>query len=268
MRGKLLNLMRRQYTQSAEAYYIPKAFSVNYLTYKPSEKITVSLFEGEIWSKGDSISSQKVDPLFYNPIPGISQLASAKQHFGITGLNLCYRLSPSLLTYSQLATSSFKQFAFQIGLRKYASILGLNNTLFQFELNTIPANMYVSNGNHLLSYSNGNLPMAHILGCGFNEFISRINYEYQRFYIDLKFIFTGLKDYQPTQLNGFSYVKTKETGSLQNHSIEIGYRCNKKVNLCVFANYIYRNNQATNSPITKFGSIGVKTGLTNRYTDF
>jgi hypothetical protein len=268
MRGKLLNLMRRQYTQSAEAYYIPKAFSVNYLTYKANDKLTLSLFEGTIWSKGDSVSSKKVNPIFYNPIPGVSQMYSDNQHYGILGLNMRFRVSNSFMTYSQLATSGFNQYAFQIGVRKYTSILGVNNTLFQFEFNTIPSNMYISNSNHLLSYSNGNLPLAHVLGCGFNEFISRINYEYQRFYIDFKFIFTGLKAYQASQLNGFSYSKIKQTGSLQNHSIEIGYRFNKKINLTIFANYIYRNNQANNSPITKFGSIGIKTSLTNRYIDF
>ena len=267
LRSKLTNLMRRQYTSSAEAYYIPKALSVNYLTYKPTEKLTLSLFEGIIWSKGDSIASRSVSPFFYNPIPLIGTFIQ-KDKYGIIGLNVKYRFSDQLLAYSQVSTAHFSDFGFQLGVRKYASLLGLNNAMVQFEYNTIPSNLYESSENRLLSYSNGNLPLAHVLGSGFHEFISRVNYEYDRFYIDFKFIFAALRSYQVTRLNGFSVESTEQNGGLQNHEIEVGYRFNRKVNLCAFGSYIYRNDQSSSTPITQFFSIGLKTALTNRYTDF
>ena len=267
LRSKLMNLMRRQYTSSAEAYYIPKALSVNYLTYKPTEKLVLSLFEGIIWSKGDSIASKSVKPLFYNPVPLLGTLIQ-NDKYNIIGLNVKYRLSDYLLAYSQLSTAYFLDFGFQIGVRKYASLLGVNNMMVQLEYNTVPSNLYESSDNHLLSYSNGNLPLAHVLGSGFHEFISRVNYEYKRFYIDFKFIFTALRNYQVTRLNGFSSENIEQNGGLQNHAVEVGYRFNRKVNLSVFGAYIYRNDQSTSTPITQFFSFGLKTALTNRYTDF
>jgi hypothetical protein len=56
LRMRLFNLMRRPASTTVEAYYETKAYSVNYLTFNPGPKFSVSLFEGIVWSRGDSIT--------------------------------------------------------------------------------------------------------------------------------------------------------------------------------------------------------------------
>ena len=263
----MLNLLRRPFTSSAEAYYEPKAFSTNYLTYKLSNKLIVSLFDGGFWSKGDSITSKKVNGMFYNPVPFINRLVvSDNQVFCLSGLNITYAYSNRLRFYGQLVTSDFKSTGYQIGLRLY-NFASLNKALVQLEYNNVPSLLYLAN-NKRLSYSNGNLPLAHTKGNGFQEFIFRFNYEYLRFYIDLKLVVMGLNDHQNTILNAYSNNKQRISGNLQHQVYEIGYRFNRKINLQLFASYLYRQDQSTSFPNTQFFSVGIRTGLLNHYNDF
>jgi len=267
LRARMLNLLRRPYTSSAEAYYEPKGFSVNYLTYKANEKLVLSLFDGGVWSKGDSISSKKVNGMFYNPIPFLNgSIVEKEDLFSLTGLNVSYAVTDRLKCYGQLATSDFKSTGYQLGIRFY-NFASFKKALLQLEYNNVPSSLYLAN-NSRLSYSNGNLPLAHVKGNGFQEFVGRINYEYQRFYIDVKLVLYTLKDHQNTVLNAFANDKSIVSGNIQHHTYEIGYRFNKKINLQVFGSYLYRQDNATSSPITQFFSVGIRTGLINHYNDF
>lgn len=267
MRARMLNLLRRPFTSSAEAYYEPKGFSTNYLTYKISDKFIISLFDGGVWSKGDSITSTKVNGMFYNPIPFLSNiLVSKDKMFSLTGLNLTYSVNNRLRLYGQLATSDFITTGYQLGLRLY-NFASLKKALIQLEYNNVPSTLYLAD-NRRLSYSNSNLPLAHTKGNGFQEFIGRINYEYQRFYIDVKIVLYTLKDHQNTVLNAHSNNKDILNGKIQHQYFELGYRFNKKINLDLFGSFLYRQDRSSSFPNTQFFSVGIRTCLLNHYNDF
>jgi hypothetical protein len=267
MRARMLNLLRRPFTSSAEAYYEPKAFSTNYLTYKASDKLIVSLFDGGMWSKGDSVTSTKVNGMFYNPVPFLSQLVvNDDQLFSLSGLNVTYAVNNRLRLYGQLATSDFKTTGYQLGLRLY-NFASLKKAMLQFEYNNVPSTLYLAD-NSRLSYSNANLPLAHTKGNGFQEFVGRISYEYERFYVDVKMVFYSLKDHQNTVLNAYANSNEVVTGNIQHQVYELGYRFNRKINLELFGNYLYRQDQTSTLPNTQFFSVGIRTGLLNHYNDF
>lgn len=268
MRSRILNLLRRSFTSSAEAYYEPKALSVNYLTYKATDKLTVSIFDGGIWSKGDSITSTRVKNMFYNPIPLLNGIAVSdkSKFYSMVGLNASYSVSDRLKFYGQLVTNDFETGAYQLGFRYY-NFFALKNAMVQFEYNDVPSSVYVSQ-NSRLSYSNGNLPLAHVKGNGFNEFVGRLNYEYQRFYVDVKFVLYTLINHQNTVLNAYTNVQNVASGKIQHQQYELGYRFNKKINLTLFGSYIYRQDDTSTLPNTQFFSVGIRTGLNNHYNDF
>ena len=270
MRERLMNLMRRPFTTSDESYYEPKALSTNYLTYQASKKLNISVFEGAIWSKGDSIKSTKVNPLFYNPIPGISEIFVTNKNTmsSLIGINSEYLFTAKHRIYSQIAMSNFdtKNIGFQLGYRGY-NFVNLKNFLLQLEYNYVPSQLYASS-NRRLNYSHYNLPLAHTKGNGFQEFIIRSNYEYQRFYIDVKIIIYKLEAFKSGSILAVNKNSAPHSGQLQHEQIEVGYRFNRKMNLTLFGSYTYRSDDSSSSSITKFFNIGIRTGLINHYNDF
>lgn len=270
MRAKLLNLMRRPFTTSDESYYETKALSTTYLTYKLSNKCAISLFEGLIWSKGDSITSTPVNPLFYNPIPFVSELVVTDQQTmsSLIGINAEYIVKTKHRFYSQLAMCNFdtKYMGFQLGYRGY-NFVRIKDFMFQMEYNYVPKTLYASE-NRRLNYSHYNLPLAHSKGNGFQEFVFRINYEYQRVYLDVKIISYLLEGYQDASLLTVEKNQVKKYGNLQHNQIELGYRVNRKVNLSFYGCYFLRSDLTSNTTATQFFCIGLRTGLINHYNDF
>lgn len=270
MRSRLMNLIRRPFSSNVESYYIPKGLSVNYLTYKANSKLNISLFEGIIWSKGDSISSRPLNAFYYSPVPLISDFVLKDSNYmnGLIGLNSEYILTKKHRIYNQLAMSNLdpKHIGFQIGYRGY-NFGGLKNFMLQLEYNNVPKKLYTSTNNQL-NYSNYNLPLAHTKGNSFQEYILRTNYEYQRFYVDIKIIVYQLENYVEGNLKAALLKKVVQNGNLQHHQYELGYRFNRKLNLSIYGAYIYRNDMSTSVAPTKFYSVGIRTGLINHYTDF
>lgn len=269
MRSRLINLMRRPVSTTVEAYYETKAFSTNYVSYKPSDKISISLFEGILWSKGDSIVSKHVNPMFYNPIPIIAGVFLPENEINsLVGLNLSILPFNSHRIYGQIVIGNFKgdQLAFQIGYRGY-NFFQLKNFMLQLEYNNVSHNMYTAS-NSRLTYSHYNLPLAHSKGNSFQEFILRNNYEWKRIYYDIKSIFYLLEDYSPVELLPVIKDVPSENGFVFLQQIELGYRFNKKMNLSFFVNWQYRSEQLTFNQTTNQFFIGLRTGINNRYNDF
>lgn len=269
LRMRMINLMRKPVSTTVEAYYETKAFSANYLTFTPSEKISISLFEGIIWSKGDSIISKKAHPLYYNPIPFVADLAlSEKEINSVIGLNFSYLPFRSHRVYGQFAIGNLnvEKLGYQIGYRGY-NYFGLKNFMLQLEFNSVAAGMNESM-NSRLNYSHYNLPMAHVKGNSFQEVILRSNYEIKRFYIDLKSVFYNVKEYSSTALLAVNNYPSVESGTIFLQMLEVGYRFNKKMNLSIFGNWQYRSSLLSIDQKTNILSIGLRTGFNNHYSDF
>lgn len=269
IREKLQNLMRKPASSSAEAYYEPKVYSVNYLTWKPLKKLAISLFEGTVWSRGDSIQTYRAHPLFYSPVPVINTLLlhDSLQN-QVTGLNMSYAVNPHHRIYGQLALTdlNFKKLAYQVGYRSM-NLFGLKDLMLQVEYNRVSKEMYNSDFRRL-NQVNSNLPIAHPKGNGFHEFVFRFNYEYHRIYADVKTVCYRLKDHDALSLLPALKPSLLISTTIFNQSVEFGYRFNRKMNLVVFAGYVFRFENSEADRQTSMLQFGMRTGILNRYTDF
>lgn len=269
LRMRLMNLVRKPVSTTVEAYYETKAFSANYLTFTPTKKIAISLFEGIIWSKGDSIVSKTVHPLYYNPIPFVANLVLSEQEISsVIGINFSYLPFRSHRIYGQFGIGNldFKKMGYQIGYRGY-NYFGLKNFMLQVEFNSVAPGMYESL-NSRLNYSHYNLPLAHVKGTNFQELVLRCNYEVNRVYLDLKSIYYSVKDFSSTALLPITKNQLTESGNIFLQQLELGYRFNKKMNLSIFGNWQYRSSMLTIDQKTSIISVGLRTGFNNHYSDF
>lgn len=269
LRMRLMNLIRKPLGSSAETYYNPKAFSVNYITFQPDAKWAISFFEGLVWTKGDSLTTKAVHPLFYNPVPLLASALLNEQTVASTfGLNVSYLLGAKSRLYSQFALGDFnvKKLAFQLGFRGY-NYFGLKNMLIQAEYNIVSDKMYTA-ANSRINYSNGNLPLAAVKGNGFQEIILRGNYERKRMYLELKSILYLLNGYSPLALLPVNKYAAGIDEVLLVNELELGYRFNRKMNLTVFGSYQFRAASNSTPQQTNQVFIGLRTAINNHYNDF
>lgn len=270
MRARLMNLLRRPYTSAAEAYYEAKGYSVNYLTYKPTKNINISLFDGALWNRGDSLIGRSSHPLNYNPIPLLSALVLSEtdECSALTGLNFEAQIGQKHKVYGQVAINDLKteKFAFQLGYRGYR-FFNINDLMLQLEFNSIPSGFYL-NTNPRLNYVNFNLPLAHVKGDGFNEIVFRGSYEWKRLYFDETFVYYSLMDYDPKALLPYYHSFDRQNYSIVYSNTEVGYRFNRKINLCLFGSVIIRSQTGFEDSSTSLFQIGLRTSFINHYTDF
>lgn len=273
MRSRLMNLVRRPATGSVESYYEAKGYSVNYFTYQPNSKINISLFEGSIWNRGDSITSHASHPMFYNPVPVISSLIlNGKNELNsLLGINLGVQITDNHRAYGQLALngSDYEKLGFQLGYRGY-NFFGLKDFMLQAEYNYVPLGLYESS-NARLNYTHYNMSLGHSRGNGFQELLVRSNYEIKRFYVELSLSYYAFKDYE--EINLLPVTKPEvwynpETFNVMNTGFELGYRINRKLNFSVFASGIIRGTTKSDARNTSSFNVGIRTGLINHYKDF
>lgn len=269
-RARHMNLLRRPASGSVESYYESKGYSVNYLTYKPSSKLTMSLFEGGSWNRGDSITSTSAHPLYYNPIPFLSGLIlkGKNEVVSLLGINMSFQIAKHHRLYSQIALNDYQieKLAFQLGYRGY-NFFGLNDFMVQFEYNNVVANTYETS-NRRLNYSHYNLPVAHVKGSGFQELLARINYEFKRMYVQVAGHLFLTNNHSPVgHLPVYRQLTTFDQ-TIYFQQLEMGYRFNRKMNLMLFGRWTYRTVDEVGIPTTNAFHVGLRTGFINHYNDF
>lgn len=267
LRSRNMNLIRKKTYSTVEGYYQPKGLGVNYLTFHVLNNLNLSLFDGTVWSMGDSLQTKSANPLFYNPIPFVSALLKDSTCYTIQGLNVNWIITNKIRSYGQIGFGNLdsKQVAYQVGLRAY-DLFKLKKSMIQLEFNSASSSMYQSKFSRL-NYSNYNLPLAHSKGNGFKELVFRFNWEYKRCYIDLKSISYNLENFNRTALLPIPKSNISPNGFVFHNQLEMGYRFNKKINLTIFANGIYRFDEISKSE-NFILSAGIRTALINHYNDY
>ncbi len=268
LRAQGLNLVRKRQKTTVEAYYQPKGIAINYLTFTPHKSVAISLFDGGIWRKGDSLVTSPVNPMYFNPIPFLGNIMKDSTLLSIQGINLDVVLSKNFRLYGQYAMTELdknKQ-AFQVGIRMY-DLFKIKKSLVQLEFNHVDAGMY-EKAPLFMSYSHYNLPLAHPKGSGFNEFVVRSTYEWKRLYYDFRFIYYQLRQYNDNVLLPIQLSPTSYDNDIIYSNLEVGYRMNKKMNLDFFVNLLMRNPTRTSNDANGCIYFGMKTAILNHYNDY
>lgn len=281
--GKQLNLFRRirglgdtTFVITVEEPYEKKNFSTKYLAFEPNEKLSLGLFEAQVYFREDSIHSEWMHPLFANPLPFLNTAIFGWENRdakSLIGLNAAWNIWDKIVVYGQFVTddlSSQPQWGSQIGF-KSKDFMKVQNLFIQAEYNVATNQLYAAE-NRRLAYAHFNLPLAHSLGNGFNEFIGKLHYEFKRVYVDFQGVF--YRSQRPiTDMNGLFNAKNEyavnETEVVVGN-IELGYLFNERTNLSFFVSGTYRQentmSNAERNTIMIFA--GIKTGVFNRYFDF
>jgi hypothetical protein len=276
MRGKQLNLFRRAVTNQVESPYERKNYGLHYLAFTPNENISIGLFESTVYLRDEAVNSRSVDPMFYQPIIGVNTIALGSETStlkNIIGLNFGWKILKKQLLYGQFVTDNFETFEYgaQLGWRSI-DLFNIKNLFVQAEFN-IATNRLFSAENRRLSYTHFNLPLAHTLGNGFEEYLIRAGYEWKKIYLNVKSV--NYRADQSMADKSLLFESNNETVSYNEsiisfNSVELGYILNHATRLSIFTKAIYRMSNTTQSDQINNGIIqfGLKTGLTNQYMDF
>jgi hypothetical protein len=275
-----LNLIRSVIqTSDTERLYEKKGYTALYFTYKPIEALSISLFEGTNWDRGDSATIRRVHGLFYNPVPLVNSLvlgSKGERSGSITGLNVLGRLPWNIHVYGQVAIDNWKKItpAYQIGLR-WSTPFSVKNLYAQVEFNHVPMDFY-NHPNARLSYTHNNMPLAHPMGGGFNELVFRANYEWKRIglisrtnYYQTSFNPLTQRVGTPVWIMNPMPVDATDKGTILIQQIDLVYRFNRMNNFQVFGTLLLRNAQfEQHAHQTFFVGVGIRTQLSNQYLDF
>jgi hypothetical protein len=268
LRSRLINLVRKPNYTTVEGYYQPKGLAVNYINFTATSRLTISLFDGAIWAKGDSLKTGALNPLYYSPVPFLAHLVSDSTAYAITGLNFNWMINYKNRLYGQAAFAPGQKVetAFQLGCRSY-ELLGIKPLFLQLEYNQVSSHMYQSPA-QFLSYSQYNLPLAHTKGNGFREIVVRINWRWKSFAVEGKSIVYQLIDHQKNSLLPITNYSTPDNNWLALEQVELSYQINKKLNLSIFSTLTYRFNSPSTDQKNLLLNVGIRTSLMNHYNDY
>ncbi len=278
------SLNRLPATNSAEALFKRKGTSFRYLSFAPTTKLQLGVFEGTVYENYiDSIGQVSLSPSFYMPIIGVSTISDglAGKNNNLLGANINYQLLNRFSIYAQLMYDDLNKKGVQFGF-KYFDVGGLKNSWIQLEYNSVEANSYLSSSdNPIQSYTHSNQELAHPLGANFNEFLFLAHFEKNRWLATGKVIFYSQKSFSEKGLGSNLLITPEENlnNALFNKTVslsglEVSYLFNRKTNMQLFGSYYYRNEKKTNSIDTRtirnyesYWQIGFRTTLLNFYHD-
>lgn len=161
-----------------------KYFTAHTLSFNPSDKINIYLFEAVVFGRDNGFELQYLNPLiFYRAVEG--GLGSPDNV--LLGIGSKYNLGNRIQIYGQFMLDEFRfeeirvgngwwanKFALQLGA-KYTNALGIKNLDAQVEYNQARPFIY-SHRDSLSSYAHYNQPLAHPLGANFRELIVKGRY--------------------------------------------------------------------------------------------
>lgn len=275
------NQYRKPLTKAVEPPYENKIFAATYLTFKPTEQVSISLFTAGNHLRADSLIQHPISGQFLIPVSGFSTdlfVGDRSRINGIAGLNVDVAFARHRV-YGQLAMDRVREkylFAGQIGTH-FFDVWKTKNLNAQLELNYVPRDFYAAR-DPKLSYNHYNLPSAHPKGNNFFEMMYRIHYTYQRFFVQSDLILQTNQSQDPanefTPHSIFNALDENlnfgsKTGSTFIFSGELGYRFNKKYNgMLVFGAKVRSMAYITENAVNQYFYVGFKTGLLNQYFDF
>ncbi len=265
--SSLVDLERMPFSVSAEALFKKKEMIYQTFDYLINTKLSVSLVSMALIKRyDDSLYTQSMNLVNYIPIPfltNVLEMNNKSEINSFVGLNLSYRLFNTGLLYGQFVFDNVNKTAFQLGIKCYR-FLNVNGLSMRIEYNKSSSEMYQSTELRQ-NFINNSLPIAHILGNNFNEFIFQLDYEYKK--IGAHFqnqIYNANVDEQTNYSVIFSSSSNPSLVSKKVLNIygNLYYRVNPYYNLKLYAGAGYRvegsNKQA-------YFNIGVSTLLTNIY---
>ncbi len=282
--------------------YFYKFSSTHYLSYNATKWLNVGFFESIIWQAQEDEFYRGYDINYLNPVIFLRPIeyAQGSSDNALLGGSLKLRVKKKNILYSQVILDEFlleelkagngwwaNKYGIQAGLKSY-DFMWIKNLTLQLEYNMVRPFTYSyyikpTNISTLQNYAHFNSPLAHPLGANFNEVVAGLSYTKKRWVfegmttiakigLDTSFTSVGQDVYQPYNNREQDYGY--ETGGglstdIINSTLKVSYLLNAKSQMLLqlgVTNRMYKNKYANESNNMFF--IGIRTAITNRYTDF
>lgn len=278
-----------------ERLFEKKAASFQFLSWNANKKIQLGLFQGLIWQASNSINQQNLNLFYFNPIilSNLAKYSLNNTNNILLGLTSKVKIAKNINLYAQfmlddIAIKGVHGFSnkngYQLGIKSF-DLFQIKNLCFQLEYNQIRPYSYAQSMPEQ-SYTHYNQALAHPLGANFKELIVFLNYRYKNFFTELKFNYALIggdsvgKNYgnnifnsDNTAIYGINSsnilqgqgVKT----SLSYQSFQIAYLFNANTNFNVIAGITNRiKAYSSTREVSNYFYVGIRTSLSNVYTDF
>jgi hypothetical protein len=179
--------------QTVNNVLLPKKYmAVHYLSFKPSPRFELGLFETVVFSREDHFEFQYLNPMILYRT--VEALLDSPDNV-LLGLNVNWHFAKGASVYGQLLLDELKtseifssdgwwgnKFAYQLGI-KYFNVLSVDQLDAQLEYNMVRPYTYSHNVNSkafpstsVSSFSHFNQALAHPLGANFSEVILSLRY--------------------------------------------------------------------------------------------
>ena len=270
--------------------------SFHYLNFKGNSNFSFGFFEGVIWA-GDSTGRFNLDVNYLNPFtvfrPIEYNLGSPDNI--MIGVHSKYLLGKSVDIYGQFLLTEFfaqelfarnkwwgNKLAYQLGL-KIHNLPNFENFYAQLEYNHIKPFTY-NHKDPVTGFSHNGQPLAHPSGSNLKEGVAILNYRKNRwnYNLQLNYKFSGLEEHDSTSVGTdvlrSYYTRTQDYGVIIGQGIpyqqlftnvKASYIINPSNMMLLELGVTNRAEWTDNDPRNSFMvHFGLKTGLTNFYTDF
>ena len=277
-----------------------KYMATHYLSYKPTKKFEIGLFETVIFDRQNQFELQYLNPIIlYRVIE--SGLGSPDNV--LLGMNANYTFGGHFQAYGQLVLDELKldelkagtgwwanKFGYQLGL-KYYNALNVDHLDLQLEYNTVRPYTY-SHGRELsvfpeysnASYSHHSQPLAHPLGANFKEVLGSVKYQWSdKLYFQGRAMLSkygedGEDDNYGTNillLNGSRNTDfgNETTQGLQTDIMMLGFNASYQLmyNYYLDLDVVYRKSDselASKQIDTKYIGLGLRVNMGREHTDY
>ncbi len=275
--GWMSTLNRLPNVTTVEAPFVRKNMSVHALEYSYKSIFKIQIFDASIWSRFDSAQTS-VTPLSYQPIVGLSLVNTSSSVSHLAGVGVSVFPFKTLKMYSQVMSNlqNSSTTSFQLGLSGYRSFKNFGANLLA-EFNKVSLNFYNGSGD-FTNYAHYNQPIAHPLGSGFSELVTKLNIIYKRLGIKIQYNVSQLETDSLSTRKGFIFSKEvnpiqeiseNNKGLLNYINIETYFVVNPSYNLNIYVGFTNRNlTLNANTTTDSFVYFGLKTSLFNNYFDF
>lgn len=268
-----------------------KAGAFQYLSWNIVPQVEFGLFQGLIWTAGDSYNHMAFNANYFDPIIGVNSLTYGLGNTNnvVLGSTIKYKICKHIMTYGQLLVDDFPQngdmhsfynrTGYQAGV-KYYNKYGE----FQLEYNQVRPYTY-SSSDSLESYTHYDQALGDPLGANFKELIGIINLRYHHFSIHLQgnYALEGMDSTGTNYGNNIFLPSSEPTLTSTNVTMlqgikstliymdaHISYLMNPKTNMNITLGVSRRTltNSVYKEPASTLIYLGFRTSIENMYTDF
>ncbi|MDB4082807.1 hypothetical protein N9502_00870 [Vicingaceae bacterium] len=288
--------------------YQKKYNATHYLDWRATKWLSVGLFETIIWGAEEGNYTRGFDVnyanpfIFYRPV----EFSVGSSDNALVGANLKLTISKNHVLYSQLLFDEFllaelradfdqwrnpndsirsgwwaNKYGIQLGWTAF-DLFKIEGFQTRAEFNLVRPYTY-AHSNSTQAYSHDNLSLAHPLGANFYEFVSRANYEVDRWNFALNYHQNnqgrsnfGQNFGESLQLSNTSRELEYENALAQGQKVvvkyleaSVSYLICKKANTTLSLSHIAREENIENSSSsTNFFMLRLHSNLFNKYFDY